>query len=264
MSRKLLILTGLFLVGCQGAGTIESAPDVAQQTATPQFIADPTLSTAERLREVFRQLELGEVGQAEAELDAYLVEKPEGKVAADLKRQIDLGSNEYYPAESFDVTLMSGQSLSTLAQKYLGTAYQFYALAKYNGIARPNDLKAGQVVRIPLTDFARQALENPQAVEAEPVQISDAESDIESDIENDIEGTADNAVAEELPVLEVQDLEATADEYHKQASMAFRRQELDQAIALWDKVLEIDPLHQHAMSGRLQAMELRKKLLDLQ
>ncbi|MBQ0780909.1 MAG: LysM peptidoglycan-binding domain-containing protein [Thalassolituus oleivorans] len=258
MSRKLLILTVLFLVGCQGAGTIESAPEtnVAQQTATPQFIADPTLSTDERLREVFHQLELGEVGQAEAELDAYLVEKPEGKVAADLKRQIDLGSSEYYPAESFDVTLMSGQSLSTLAQKYLGTAYQFYALAKYNGIARPNDLKAGQVVRIPLTDFARQALENLRAVETEPVQVSDVESDIE--------GTADTAVAEELPVLEVQDLEATADEYHKQASMAFRRQELDQAIALWDKVLEIDPSHQHAMSGRLQAMELRKKLLDLQ
>ncbi|MEH6638020.1 MAG: LysM peptidoglycan-binding domain-containing protein [Porticoccaceae bacterium] len=263
MSRKLLILTGLFLVGCQGAGTIEPEPKGSVAQPSPvisQFIADPTLSTDERLREVFRQLELGEVGQAEAELDAYLVEKPGGKVAADLKRQIDLGPNEYYPAESVDVTLMSGESLSTLAQKYLGTAYQFYALAKYNGIAKANDLKAGQVVRIPLTDFARQALKNPQAVEAEPAQISDAESDIESDIE----GTADNAVAEELPVLEVQDLEATADEYHKQASMAFRRQELDQAIALWDKVLEIDPSHQHAMSGRLQAMELRKKLSDLQ
>ncbi|MEH6542851.1 MAG: LysM peptidoglycan-binding domain-containing protein [Porticoccaceae bacterium] len=262
MSRKLLILTGLFLVGCQGAGTIESEPEtnVTQPSSpvTAQFIADPTLSTDERLREVFRQLELGEVGQAEAELDAYLVEKPGGKVAADLKRQINLGPNQYYPAESVDVILRSGESLSTLAQKYLGTAYQFYALAKYNGIAKANDLKAGQVVRIPLTDFARQALKNPQAVEAEPVQISDIESDI------DIEGTADNAVAEELPVLEVQDLEATADEYHKQASMAFRRQELDQAIALWDKVLEIDPSHQHAMSGRLQAMELRKKLSDLQ
>lgn len=255
INKKLIMLASLFLVACQTTDNQQSQVDAApelQEVAAPRFVANPDLTTDERLREAFHQLEMGGAGQARAELEAYLVDRPEGKVATDLMQQIDLPAEQYYPENSFDVVLQSGESLSTLAQKYLGTAYQFYALAKYNEIAKPKDLNAGQVIRIPRTEFARQVLANPQAVESKTVPL---ETDDELLVES-----------EHLKLVEEsQDAKAKlADDYHKQASIAFRRQELDKAIELWDKVLEIDPEHQYAITSRLQAVELRKKLSNLQ
>lgn len=254
MSKILIVLAGLVLVACQSmdAGQTQVDTDQTQSDmAAPEFVANPALSTDERLREAFEQLEVGQPGQARAELEAYLVERPKGKVASDLVRQIDLPADQYYPQNSFDVTLESGESLSTLAQKYLGTAYQFYALAKYNGLDKPKDLKAGQVIRIPLTDFAQQVLANPQVVETESAVTETGDAPADKDENTGLTEAPEMAKAEQ------------ADDYYKQASIAFRRQELDKAIALWDKVLEIDPEHQHAIAGRLQAIELKKKLSNL-
>lgn len=50
------------------------------------------------------------------------------------------------------------------------------------------------------------------------------------------------------------------DAYHREASSAFRQQELDKAIALWQQVLKIDPAHGHANTYLLQAQELKAKL----
>ncbi|RMF04416.1 MAG: hypothetical protein D6773_06470 [Alphaproteobacteria bacterium] len=54
-----------------------------------------------------------------------------------------------------------------------------------------------------------------------------------------------------------------ADKYHRQASAAYRRQQLDEAIAIWDHVLEIDPDHNNAQVLRAQAMELKDRLSKL-
>jgi tetratricopeptide (TPR) repeat protein len=51
-----------------------------------------------------------------------------------------------------------------------------------------------------------------------------------------------------------------ADKYHREASTAFRRQELDVAIAKWDMVLEVSPNHSSANLHRAQALELKKRL----
>ncbi len=54
------------------------------------------------------------------------------------------------------------------------------------------------------------------------------------------------------------------DLYHKKALIAFRRQDLDQALEIWDKVLAIDPDHQKAKLNRLLALDLKERLLRLQ
>lgn len=51
--------------------------------------------------------------------------------------------------------------------------------------------------------------------------------------------------------------------YHRDASLAFRRQELDKAITLWQKVLFIDSAHVHAKSHLLKAENLKNKLKQL-
>lgn len=53
------------------------------------------------------------------------------------------------------------------------------------------------------------------------------------------------------------------DKYHREASSAFRRQELDVAIATWDKVLLVNPDHSSAQLYRAQAIELKERLEKL-
>jgi tetratricopeptide (TPR) repeat protein len=50
------------------------------------------------------------------------------------------------------------------------------------------------------------------------------------------------------------------DQYHLDASHAFRRQELDIAIDLWQRALAIDPFHTPSLNNLVQAEELKQKL----
>jgi hypothetical protein len=49
----------------------------------------------------------------------------------------------------FRYTVQRDDSLSKLAQSYLGDRFRFYILAKYNDMANPSRLAAGQVIKIP-------------------------------------------------------------------------------------------------------------------
>jgi tetratricopeptide (TPR) repeat protein len=48
--------------------------------------------------------------------------------------------------------------------------------------------------------------------------------------------------------------------YHRQAMTLFRQHALDEAIAYWDKILEIDPHHALAPGYRARAVELKQQL----
>ena len=49
----------------------------------------------------------------------------------------------------FRYTVQRDDSLSKLAQQYMGDRFRFYILAKYNDMASPSKLAAGQVIKIP-------------------------------------------------------------------------------------------------------------------
>ena len=49
----------------------------------------------------------------------------------------------------FRYTVQRDDSLSKIAQQYLGDRFKFHILAKYNDIANPSKLAAGQVIKIP-------------------------------------------------------------------------------------------------------------------
>ena len=74
----------------------------------------------------------------------------------------------------------------------------------------------------------------------------------------DLDDQNDQAM-EEMLVLQKE----IADKYHREASSAFRRQELDQAIEKWDMVLKVNPDHSSAKLYRAQALELKEKLDNL-
>ena len=51
--------------------------------------------------------------------------------------------------------------------------------------------------------------------------------------------------------------------FHRDALLAYQKQELDKAIAIWDRVLEIDPDYNPAVVGRSKAIELKERLRTL-
>ncbi|MDG4868371.1 LysM peptidoglycan-binding domain-containing protein [Guyparkeria sp. 1SP6A2] len=57
--------------------------------------------------------------------------------------------------------------------------------------------------------------------------------------------------------------EQLVDDYHQRAILRYRNQDLAEAIALWDRVLAIDPQFEPAQSYRARARELQRRLEQL-
>jgi tetratricopeptide (TPR) repeat protein len=51
-----------------------------------------------------------------------------------------------------------------------------------------------------------------------------------------------------------------ADSYHKKAMILYRKQQLDEAIKTWSRVLMLDPEHEMAKLYRARAIELKEKI----
>ena len=247
----LFILFGICcLQACTGTGEkepAETAP-VAVEVA-PIYETKLNLSSQQRFREVLSLLENGRPGPARAELLLYLQEKPKSAIGGDLMEQIELPATEYFPEDYREIQLAPGQSLSTLAQEYLGSVYQFYALAKYNDIDKPRNLRTGQTMRIPLTETSLAVFAARDSGEASAPTAA-----------------GDDAVSTKVSGQEsVNKVEAVAEveQLHREALNAYRAQDLDKAIGLWDQVLVLDPDHESARLYRSQSLELQKKLRNM-
>ena len=359
----------LILVGCQSTAPLQKAVDepalIEEEEVVQQFVAEPGLSNRQRLRKAIDQLALGNAGQAEAELRAYIENVANSKIASELLGQIITPINELYPEEFVEVPLSDGTSLSSVAKEYLGNSLQFYGLARYNGIKEPGKTVVGQQIKIPLTEQVKEklvslaagvevtpgsgmegadapvdeitdqvgsALSDTTTVELPEYTIGgielvyvlladddfegavteferlDSSEDLDKDtlgrlasayvasgdhlaetapdiaseryfsagklmlsldknhsalnaLNNSVEVDANNGDAQALLSSVKTDL---TDTYHREASLAFRRQELDIAIKLWEKVITIDPDHAHASNNLMQAQELKEKLGNLE
>jgi tetratricopeptide (TPR) repeat protein len=218
------------------------------------YVAQSDLSSQQRFREVMKLLEFGDASAARVELVIYLESYPNSDIAKDLLAQIDLPSSEYFPSDFEEVDLASGQSLSTLSKQYLGSLYRFHALAKYNNIAEPRSTKVGQRIRIPLTDEARVAFASERAKAGVPGDENTPTLPVPQ---------SQTEQANIKPATSEEQLADKADDLYRRAVDAFRAQDLDEAIALWDKVLEIDPNYENAMLQRSQAIELKEKLSNI-
>ncbi|WP_102794766.1 LysM peptidoglycan-binding domain-containing protein [Bowmanella denitrificans] len=372
----LTIVLIAMLVGCKATDKFFSKEEKQSGTANQAQVvvqAQPGLSPRERFSKALEHLEQGEAPQAKAELQAYLINIPASSSAKELLKQIDSPASSYFPPEFFEVTLSSGESLSTLAGKYLNSPLKFYALAKYNDIASPSRVNIGQTIRIPLTAEAKFVRSQPAKTpeKQKPVDVKAKEIEVATETQADnVEDPIEDAVTSELVKAETakpmppsqdsllermttltqqqdfaaaveqyqslkafgdlsrdarsialialegygQQLAATdkkdqasinfaeaaglsllngnkmqafrdfkqatelhpqnsqameemlilqkeiSDQYHREASSAFRRQELDTAIDKWEKVLEVDPNHNSAKLYLAQALELKERL----
>ena len=183
----------------------------------------------------------------------------------------------------FRYTVQPADTLSKLAQQYMGDRFRFWILAKYNDIANPSRLAAGQVIKIP----GRQpATPPPPVVEPsarpEPVaapapapepkpELADA---MKKGAEQEKAGNLEAAYATYVDAASrypnAQDAVKKRDatkvalirQLDREASQAFQRQNLDLAISKWDRVLELDPNNKNARLKREQALDLKKRMAE--
>jgi tetratricopeptide (TPR) repeat protein len=202
------------------------------------------------LQHVVDLLETGKAQAADGELHALLEASPESRPGKYLLAQIETPIAKLYPGESFTVKLSRDESLSSLARKYLGNSLAFFGLARFNNIPVPAKVAFGQSVRIPKTAEALAALSKrsarpPAPVAALPVPAEPAK------------------VHAEPASAPAQDQHATAEDWYRRGVVAFQQQDLDGAIADWDKSLAIEPDNKEAQLNRAQAVRLRTNLANL-
>ena len=305
------MLTALLLVG--GCATPPPAPVAPAPVAPPPVVvaeapkpAAPVVpeltpaqakAQAQRLAiETIDLLQNGDEAGARAKLEQAQALDAANDLARKLMDQIKADPQKELGAVSFRYTVQRDDSMSKLAQQYLGDRFRFYILARYNDVQNPSRLAAGQVLKIPgkappagaaaagaaaarapapatvAADAPDEAIKLASVDSATPRNASSALMQQGLDLQRagNLEGAyeAFRDAAQRDPgnrdaVLQ-RDAARTqvARRYERDATQAFQRQNLDEAIAKWDKVLALEPGNQKAKLERERAIDLRKRMSD--
>lgn len=257
----------------------------AQQKAQAQRLAIETIDL----------LQNGDEAGARTKLEQAQTLDPSNDLARKLMEQIKADPQKELGAVSFRYTVQRDDSMSKLAQQYLGDRFRFYILARYNDIQNPSRLASGQVIKIPgrarppviaaAPGAARVPAMAPVVADAgeEAVKIASVDSAtprnasstlMQQGLDLQRAGNIDGAyeafreAAQRDPgnrdaVLQRDATRQTlARRYEREATQAFQRQNLDEAIAKWDRVLLLEPANQKAKLERERAIDLRKRMSE--
>ena len=145
---------GLVLASCATHSpppVAPAPPPVATPAPEPLPVAPPSirLTRKQEITNALISLSSGEVGTARIGIMQMLAERPDDPVARDLLRQIDTDPRVLLGERSYSYTIRPHETLSTIASRYLGSSYRFWALARYNNIAVPSSAGAGRTIQIP-------------------------------------------------------------------------------------------------------------------
>lgn len=233
-------------------------------------------------------LDQGKEDEAKGLLRQVIALDPDNKIANNLLRQITVDPVASLGKKSFKYIVRSGETLSIIAQRYMGDLYSFYILARYNDIRVPRGVQSGQVIRVPgdtppespskAKPAKRPADVTSDEAEAAPPASVPAQEPSQAELAYQSGLRALRGGQKELAYNEM--LKATrGDPEHKAARQkaeqlrqelvqqhtrnamaAFHRQDLASAIRYWDKVLEFDPQNESARLKRQQAVDLAERV----
>lgn len=293
----LAVLLAVVLAGCAAQSAREAeAPAQARPPASlpAESAARPAAGApAQDIATIVAMLEDGRMSEGREALRVLLAREPGNALARSLVRQLDSDPVALLGAEHQPYTVRAGDTLGGLAARHLGDSSLFVALARYNNISRPRLLAVGQTLKIP----RRGALAPPSATptlpaagngEARPAVPPPAAADgaaqrwqqrVDAELAAGQYAAAGDSIARarrEAPAggaweAWLRDAERRRSElgrsqvaaYHEAAVVHFRNQQLDEAIALWDRALAIDPGFQPALGYRVRALELKRRLQEL-
>jgi hypothetical protein len=140
------------LAACASGPTGVSAPaprappPAARQLPPPP---PPVIPAIERIRRAVDFLNHGQPNLARPELAAVVAEIPGDHTAVSLLEQIDRDPRALLGERNYPYKLRPGETLSMLAERFLGDPMLFYALSRYNGIDAPITVEVGRNLLIP-------------------------------------------------------------------------------------------------------------------
>jgi len=293
----------VFVAGCATPPAPAPKPAEPAVVAAPQPVApaEPALPPAQAKAEAQKLaiqavdlLQNGNEADARAVLEKATAHDPTNDLARKLLDQIKADAQTELGATFFRYTVQRDDSLSKIAQTYMGDRFKFYILAKYNDIANPSKLAAGQVIKVPgkapatPPPTARPAAPAAPAAEHAPAPAPvaapapAAEPEPPKAASNLMQQGAAQQKAGNLEAAYASFSEAARSEpgnkdavlqrdavkvalvrkYDREALQAYQRQNLDLAIRKWDQILELDPNNQKAKLERERAIELKKKMTE--
>lgn len=265
------------------AGGATAAPEAAPVPApAPELSPAAAKAQAQKLAlEAVDQLQNGDELAARATLERAAQLDPGNDLARKLADQIRADAQRELGPVYFRYTVQKDDTLSKLAQQFLGDRFRFYILAKYNDIANPSRLAAGQVIRVPGRAPPPAAAATPHVDPApavvappppEPKPRDDVADALKKVAELERAGNLEAAyfaytdLAQRYPASAEAGKRRDASratflrQLDREATTAFQRQNLDLAIAKWDRMLEIDPGNRKARLERERALDLKRRL----
>jgi LysM repeat protein len=292
-------LTSVLLTACIQTTPIKPSADNAtpatlpttQASATPVVVTDtesereanPTFAAARHAMAAVDLLEAGKDEQAESELKLALANEANNKLALSLKRQLSEDPVKRFGRESFNYTVKSGETLSQIADRFLGDAFLFPALAKYNGIKIPKHVGEGQTLKIPgktsssalSSDSAKRGAGTTSAPvsgvsKEETTTITPASKAFQAAQSSERSGNLvkaldDYKLAAAAGHPDAQNKVGTIQKklsflHARAARTALARQNLDAALQEWDQVLQLKPDDETALLERQKVLRLKEAL----
>ena len=266
------------------APVVEAPKPVAPPV--PELSPAQARAQAQKLAiESITQLQNGDEPVAQKTLEEALKLDPSNELAKKLMDLIKADPQKELGTVFFRYTVQRDDSLSKIAQQYMGDRYRFHILARYNDISNPSKLAAGQVIKIP----GRQPAATARPVAPPPPEPTDEAAKAAAAVETSTPRSASLALMQqgtdyqkagnlegaydafrEAALRDPANRDAAAQRdatrnsltrrYEREAAQAFQRQNLDEAINKWDRVLALEPGNQKAKLERERAIDLRKKL----
>jgi LysM repeat protein len=262
----------------------------AEKMHTPT--ADEKDAAQQRAKRAAEMLQEGEVDTTRIELQRSLKLDPDNVIASTLQRQLDEDPTVILGKDHFPYTVVSGDTLSRIADRFLGDKYMFYALARYNGITKPRRLPAGQVIQVlgkapkeqrkPAPDLPRKPdLQVPAAApddtaiaklydlalqrckSAEPARaagrVTEALDQLDRGHQAYREAVKLGGQGSELLVRRDSARRCLADGYYRDGVKALYDQDVELAIPLLARVLEVEPDNRPARENYAKAVYLKEK-----
>ena len=129
-------------------------PVIAPKTVVPPLDApsaeqDPKGRAQKLALHAVQMLQTGAADTAQAELQEAVRLDPDNKLTQSLLRQTIVDPVATLGSRHFLYRVQPSDTLSKIAQRFLGDLYQFYILARYNNIQNPGQLEVGTVIKIP-------------------------------------------------------------------------------------------------------------------
>lgn len=272
-------LTVLGITGCTQVHALKSKidgnPSASGAMPAIQPATRPTLS----FTAIVNELQLGHYSDGEQDLRQYLAQHPGDRPAQAMLRQLTVDPRQALGSRSRPYVVQTGDSYSTLAAGHLGDPREFLILARYNGSTNPSVLRTGETIHLPLSSSGAPAgdTQPPSSDEAPVNELPSAKAQRlqRESLSLLDQGQNDQALArlgEALsiePRLKPAGPQAAAlrqqllGSYHERAIVLYRDQQLDQAIALWDRILAINPNYEPAVIYRARALELKHRLKQI-